>query len=226
MRTSAPTLAHIALATALLTAATTLTPMGSTLHAQGGMGGMGGGMGGGGMGGGRRGGGMGGGGMGRGGGGGGERSGSAGVKENLKQNDFIAFVLDHKKPLKISGLQEDSLKAYRKEMLFMQEPLFKDIDKLMSGGARGMGGMGGDRGGGEAGSPRGARGGADGGPQDSVRTLISRLNDIQDAYRDRAKTRLDAGQAHLADSLQTVWLAEQRDKQAKKMESAGMGRRG
>lgn len=182
----------------------------SQLYAQGGIGGgiggVGGGMGGG-MGGGtsgRSGGGRNGGsGIDRGPGGSGrERSPAAAVKETLKRDDQIAFMLDHKKPLKLTNAQSDTLKVLRKEMLYTQEPLFSDIDKVardLPRGGRGGGGRG----------DEGERGQAG----DTLRTLISRLHDIQEVYRDRARARLDATQLHLTDSLQTAWLAERRDKE-------------
>lgn len=190
------------------------------------------------MGGGRRGGGMGGGpGM-----GGARRSPAAMLKENLEANDPIAFLLDRKKALLLTDLQKDSLKTYRKEMQRMQEPLFKDVEKQFTdiaaqggagrggemgsggsgrrGGGMGGGGMGGGGMGG-GGMGGGSRGGGDdaggmgrgmGAMPDTVKSLITRLNDIQDAYRDRARTQLNESQRHSADSMMTIMLEEQRKK--------------
>ena len=162
------------------------------------MGGMGGGMGGG-----RRGG-MGGGqGMG---GGGSRRSPATMVKENLEKNDPIAFLLDRKKPLTLSDPQKDSLKAFRKEMQRMQEPLFKDMEKIFTDEAK-------------QGDARGGQGGGQGGGRgmgamlpDEAKTIVARLTDIQDAYRDRARGQLNDGQRHIADSLMTAVLEEARKK--------------
>lgn len=178
------------------------------------------------MGGGRRGG-MGGGGM----GGGSRRTPATMVKENLEKNDPIAFLLDRKKPLTLSDAQKDSLKAFRKEMQHMQEPLFKDMDKIFAdeaqqggagqgGGRRGGGmggGMGGGRGmppGGDDGEGGGARGGRGMGAMlpDTAKVIVARLTDIQDAYRDRARAQLNDGQRHIADSLMTALLDDERKK--------------
>lgn len=181
---------------------------------------------GGGMGGGRRGGGMGGPGM-----GGSRKTPASLVKENLENSDPIAFLLDRKKPLTLTDMQKDSLKIFRKEMQHMQEPLFKDMDKIFtdlekngdngleSGSGRRGGGMGGGRRGGGMGA-----GGTDDGPDggrgarlaamlpDTAKTIVARLTDIQDAYRDRARGQLSDGQRHIADSLMTAILDEQRKK--------------
>lgn len=193
------------------------------------MGGMGGGMGGG-----RRGGG----GMGGQGMGGSRKTPASLVKENLEKSDPIAFLLDRKKPLSLSDVQRDSLKIFRKEMQHMQEPLFKDMDKVFTdlekngengaegGAGRRSGGMGGGMGGGRRGGGMGggAMGGDDEGPDggrgarlaamlpDTAKTIVARLTDIQDAYRDRARGQLNDGQRHIADSLMTSILDEQRKK--------------
>ncbi len=193
---------------------------------------------GGGMGGGRRGGG----GMGGPSMGGSRKTPATLVKENLEKSDPIAFLLDRKKPLTLSDMQKDSLKIFRKEMQHMQEPLFKDMDKIFAdqekngengaeggsgrrGGGMGGGGMGGGRrGGGMGGAGAGGAGGddegADGGRgarlaamlPDTAKTIVARLTDIQDAYRDRARGQLNDGQRHIADSLMTAMLDEQRKK--------------
>jgi hypothetical protein len=162
------------------------------------------------------------------------------VKENLEKSDPIAFLLDRKKPLTLSDMQKDSLKIFRKEMQHMQEPLFRDMDKIFAdieknggeGGAEGGGsgrrggGMGGGMGGGRRGGGMGGGGmggddeGADGGRgarlaamlPDTAKTIVARLTDIQDAYRDRARGQLSDGQRHIADSLMTAILDEQRKK--------------
>ena len=182
-------------ALSLLTGFTLLAAAPIAVHAQGGMGGMGGGMGGG-----RRGGGMGGQGM----GGGSRRTPVAMVKENLEKNDPIAFLLDRKKPLTLTDAQKDSLKAFRKEMQRIQEPLFKDMEKIFADEAQ--------QGGGEPGGGR--RGGRGMGAMlpDTVKAIVARLTDIQDAYRDRARTQLNDGQRHIADSLMTALLDEERKK--------------
>lgn len=167
----------------------TITP--TAVHAQGGMGG--------GMGGGRRGG-M---GNGQGMGGGGSRSSPATmVKETLEKNDPIAFLLDRKKSLTLSDPQKDSLKAFRKEMQRMHEPLFKDLDKIFADETK-QGGAGGGQGGGRG---MGAM------LPDVAKTIVARLTDIQDAYRDRARGQLNDGQRHIADSLMTALLDEERKK--------------
>ena len=174
----------------------TITP--TAVHAQRGMGGMGGGMGGG-----RRGG-MGG---GQGMGGGGSRSSPATMaKQTLEKNDPIAFLLDRKKPLSLSDPQKDSLKAFRKEMQRMQEPLFKDLDKIFSDETQQGGARGGQRGGQSGGRGMGAM------LPDTAKTIVARLTDIQDAYRDRARGQLNDGQRHIGDSLMTALLDEERKK--------------
>ena len=59
-------------------------------------------------------------------------------------------------------------------------------------------------------SGRGRRGGID----DPMRALAAKLTDIQDSFRDRARARLDSTQRMKADSLETLWLAEMRKKDA------------
>lgn len=185
----------------VLTGFTLCTTAPTSVHAQGGMGGMGGGIGGG-----RRGG-MGGPGMGD----GARRTPATMVKDNLEKNDPIAFLLDRKKPLTLSDAQKDSLKLFRKEMQRMQEPLFKDIEKIFadeapqSGGGPG-GGPGGGRRGGGMGGGKGAI------LPDTAKVIVARLTDIQEAYRDRARTQLNDGQRHIADSLLTALLDEERNK--------------
>ncbi|MDQ8158461.1 MAG: hypothetical protein P3B76_04890 [Gemmatimonadota bacterium] len=195
-------------AAALSCTLATLAP--AVLSAQMGGGGMGGGMGGrgGGMSGGMGGGGMG----GRGGGPGGGRGGGTMTspadmaRDNLKQADPIAFLLDRKKPLDLTKAQSASLKALRKEMQRTQQPLFKSLEQLSDDrpprGQRG-GGMGG-------GAPGGAPGDMPGGAPDTVRALIGRLADVQDSFRDRAREQLSEMQRTRADSLMQVRLADER----------------
>ena len=136
------------------------------------------------------------------GGGGSRRSPATTVKENLEKNDPIAFLLDRKKPLTLSDPQKDSLKAFRKEMQHMQEPLFKDMEKIFTDEAK-------------QGDARGSQGGGRGmGAMlpDEAKTIVARLTDIQDAYRDRARGQLNDGQRHIADSLMTAVLEDERKK--------------
>ncbi len=183
--------------------------------AQGGMGG--------GMGGGRRGG-TGGPGL----GGGGRRSPSSTIKDNLKRNDPFDFLFDQKKALSLRDEQKDSLKALRKEMQHAQAPLFDAVESFFtsamaqrgSGAPAGRGGMGGGsgRGGGRGSAPDGGSGAGAGmgaALPDTVRTLVNRLVDIQEAYRDRARTQLDERQRQAADSIMTDILAEERKKAEK-----------
>lgn len=193
-----------------------------------------GGMGGGGMGGGA--GGRGGGGMGGRGGpgmGGSMKSPAAMARERIEKADPIEFLLDRKKPLELTKPQQETFKSLRKEMRHMQEPLFKDLDKLFAdmpqrggrgGGAAPGGGMGGGipggMGGGAGGSGRGggrpdgeqSGGGPGGGASDTVRAVMSKLSDIQDSFRDRAREQLKPEQRTRADSLQQVMLEEERAK--------------
>lgn len=134
------------------------------------------------------------------------------VKENLERNDPIVFLLDRKKPLTLTDLQKDSLKSLRKEMQHMQEPLFKEMEAQVGplparGGMRGSGGT---EGGGADGGRR-SRGGSSG-ASDTVRALVGRLTDIQDAYRDRARGQLNDLQRVKADSLLQIFLADERKK--------------
>ena len=115
------------------------------------------------------------------------------VKENLAHNDPIAFLLDRKKPLSLTDLQKDSLKSLRKEMLHMQEPLFKEMEAHVGPPLR-----------------RGRDG--SGGASDTVRAMVGRLTDIQDAYRDRARGQLNDTQRVTADSLMQTFLADERKK--------------
>jgi hypothetical protein len=193
----------------------------------------------GGMGGGGMGGGMGGmrgdrGGMGRGGMGGSMKSPAELAKANLERSDPLAFLLEHKKPLALNKLQQDSVKTFRKEMQEKQAPLFKQLEKIFDdapqAGRRG-GGMGGGMGGGGMDPEgRGARGGRRGAPgdsardsgrgalPDSVRTVLDRLTDIQDAYRDRARAQLDTVQRMRVDSIQNALLEKEREKARKQRE--------
>jgi len=191
-----------------------------------------GGMGGGGMGGGMSGGagGRGGGGMGgRGGpgmGGGSMKSPAAMARERLENADPIEFLLDRKKTLDLTKPQQESFKSLRKEMQRTQAPLFKDLEKLFGDmpqrGGRGGGPPGGGMGGGAGGSGRGGGRPEDeqpgGGASDTVRAVMSKLSDIQDSFRDRAREQLTAEQRTRADSLQQVMLAEERAKFEKERE--------
>jgi len=133
------------------------------------------------------------------------------VKDNLEKNDPIAFLLDRKKPLTLSDAQKDSLKLFRKEMQRMQEPLFKDIEKIFADEApQSGGGPGGGPGGGRRGVGMGGGKGAI--LPDTAKVIVARLTDIQEAYRDRARTQLNDGQRHIADSLLTALLDEERNK--------------
>ncbi|BAH38412.1 MAG TPA: hypothetical protein DGD08_03495 [Gemmatimonas aurantiaca] len=189
----------------------------TVLHAQ--MGGMGGGGMGGGMG-----------GRGGMGGGPGGRPGGPGsrtpvdvARDRMKQTDPLAFLLDHKKELALTKAQQDTFKVYRKELEEKQSPVFKDLQKVSTeepanGGAAnggGRGGMGGGMGGRDGRRPPSDSAGRDAaGPfaSDAVRALFSRLADIQDAYRDRARTKLDETQRVRADSIQNAALEKQREK--------------
>lgn len=193
----------------LLAMILSLAPVG--LAAQGGMGGMGGGMGGG-----RRGG-MGGPGM-----GGARRSPITMIKDNLENNDPIAFLLDRRKPLALTDVQKDSLKSYQKEMQRLQAPLFKAIEGVFAelAPANGAGGRvpgargGGRNGGGSDGTdpPAGGRGAGMSGMPDTIKVIVTRLSDIQDAYRDRAWTQLSDSQRTTADALLTAKLEAERKK--------------
>ena len=127
---------------------------------------------------------------------------AATLKDNLEHNDPVAFLLDRKKPLALSGTQRDSLKVFRKEMRRRQEPLFKDMEGLAADreqqGARG-------------GRGRGARAGA----SDTMRILIDCLTDIQDAYGERARTQLSESQRAKADTLMERFLADERKRAEK-----------
>ena len=171
---------------------------------------MGGGRGGG------RGGGMGGGSM-----GGNMKSPAAALKDNLERTDPLKFLLDHKKPLSLTNAQRDTLKRFQKDMSDMQEPIYKDLEKLVAdmpgrgAGAMGRGGIGAGRGrGGVDNSDSTVGSGRRGGPDDPMRAIALKLTDIQDSFRDRARAQLDSTQRVKADSLETLWLAELRKKDA------------
>lgn len=152
------------------------------------------------------------------------------AKKNLEHNDPIKFLLDQKKPLALTNTQRDTLKFLQKEMKHMQEPLFKDMEKLTSDMA-GRGGMRGGMGRGGRGGPSGGASGGDseppeggrgrGGVPDTVRALVARLSDIQDAYRDRARTKLTDAQRTTADSLFDDMLAKDRKKAEDEREKRG-----
>jgi len=192
---------HLAVAAAVAVSLAALTP--TPLSAQtGGMGGggMGGGIGARGDGMGGRGGGMGSGSM---------KSPAAMARERLEKADPIELLLDRKKLLELSKEQQDTFKSLRKEMQRMQEPLFKDLDKLF-GDMPQRGGRGG-------GAPPGG-GEPSGGAPDAVRVVIARISDMQDSFRDRAREQLDPLQRTRADSLQQVMLEEERAKFEKERE--------
>lgn len=193
------------------------------VHAQtggmGGMGGMGGGMGG------MRGGGMRG---GRGGppGAGKRRSPADLARERLENANTLAFLLDHRRPLRLTRMQTDSIKRYRKDVEQLQKPLFASLDDVMRGsmprGPRGRApgmndgmsdGMSDGRGDGPSGEA-----GTDRLFPDTARTLLRRLEDIQQSYVDRAWAQLDSTQRRRADSIQTVRLQELREKARERME--------
>jgi hypothetical protein len=86
-----------------------------------------------------------------------------------------------------------------------------------SGGRGGFGGGGRGMGRGRGQMPSDSTGmdgpgGAGPGASDTVRALFSRLADIQDAYRDRARAKLDSVQIVRADSIQNAALEKQREK--------------
>lgn len=160
------------------------------------------------------------------------KSPAATLKDNLEHNDPVAFLLDRKKPLALSGAQRDSLKFFKKEMRRQQEPLFKEMEGLATNrqeqaarGGRGRGGRsngrGPDGGGGDGASGRGGDRGARAGASDTMRVLIDRLTDIQDAYGERARTQLSLSQRAKADTLMEQFLADER----KRAEKAGPNRR-
>jgi hypothetical protein len=147
-------------------------------------------------------------------GGGSMRSPAAMARERLEQADPLAFLLDRKKPLELTKPQQESFKALRKEMQRMQAPLFKDLETLFGDMPRRGGMPGGGRGAGTTPSS----GPPDGAPSDTVRAVVGKLSDIQDAYRDRAREQLTAMQRTRADSLQQILLAKEREKFEKERE--------
>lgn len=162
-------------------------------------------------------GGMGRGGAGRGGPGGGMGGGrgaspAALAKERLEQADQLTLMLDHHKPLALSKMQQDSVKRLRKEMREMQEPLFKQFETLATDGisSRGQG-----RGGGLAALL-----------PDTAKRVLARIEDIQDAYRDRARAQLDSTQRVRVDSIQTALQEKEREKALKEREKMREDRRG
>lgn len=218
MKSTAPLVLLLVL---LLAAGLTVAP--TAAYAQmGGVGGMGGMGGAGGMQG----------GMGRGGmrggppGGGNRRSPADMMKERLKQANTLEFLLDHKKPLALTSRQQDSIKSYRKEVERLQKPLFASLSDVMGDAM-----MRGQRGAGAAPGQRGERGEGDaegGNPMDrflpdTAKVLVTRLEDIQQAFGDRARALLDATQRQRADSIQTVKLEAQRAKMREQMEQRRRG---
>lgn len=199
----------------------------------GGMGGMRGGMGGG---------------MGRGGmrggppGRGSRKSPADMIKQRLHEANSLVFLLDHKKPLALTKPQEDSIKQYRKDVEQLQKPLFSSLKTVLGDGmARApQGGPGGPgmRGGmgGRGGTARGTdpRDEGEEGPDgpgvgdvrflpDTARALVARLEDIQQAYGDKARALLDPFQRQRADSIQSALLAEQRAKMQEQLERRRRG---
>ncbi|GAB1341627.1 hypothetical protein [Gemmatimonas sp.] len=148
------------------------------------------------------------------------------ARERLKAANPLEFLLEHKKPLALSKAQQDSIKHYRKDVEQMQKPLFAALDDAMrsgtsAGGQRGAGGrpVGGMRNGGASSGRMG-----DGDPEvemadrwlpDTARTLLKRLEDIQQAFGERARAQLHSNQLVRADSIQAVKLEEQRAKAAR-----------
>ena len=101
-------------------------------------GGMSGGMGGGSRGGGRSG------GMGGGRGAGMERmpSPADAIKETLEQSNPLKLLLDHRKPLSLTGAQRDTLDRYRDELKDAQKPVFKALESVAASMPRGRGRVG------------------------------------------------------------------------------------
>jgi hypothetical protein len=126
-------------------------------------------------------------------GGGGQNTGSttppaasAPLKKNADRTDPVNFLLDRKKPLEISKPVEDSLKHYRGEMRHMQDVVFKDLDKAATKKDNGQ--------------P----------PSDAVLLQLStdaaaRVQDIQDAYRDRSRLLMSDRQRQQVDSMEAIW---------------------
>lgn len=151
------------------------------------------------------------------------------IRENLDNDNPLKFLMDHRKPLDLTKMQRDSIERLRDELKDMQKPIFKDIEselrKMPAASRGGDGGGGGSRGGGSrGGGSRGGGGGGIGGTEtgapgggrdmgtlpDTVRALVDRLADIQNAFGDRGRAQLTAPQLATADSLHTAWLEEQR----------------
>lgn len=180
---------------------------------------------GGGMGGGMRGGGM----RGRGGPGMGQRSSpTKRLRERLEESSTVAFLLDHKKPLALTKLQQDSLKAYRKDVERLQKPLFASLEQVLSEATtRGLRrGDGPPPGAIDDGANGGRPGALDDLLPDSARTLLRRLEDVQQAYGERARAQLDATQRARADSIQSARLEAQRAEAMKRREAVERRRGG
>ena len=164
------------------------------------------------------------------------------MKQRLHAANSLVFLLDHKKPLALTKPQQDSIKQYRKDVEQLQKPLFSSLKAVLGDGTAGApwGGPGGpgmrDGMGGRGGAAGEADPRDDGevgrdGPgigdarflPDTARALVTRLEDIQQAYGEKARALLDPSQRQRADSIQSAMLAAQRAKMREQLERRRRG---
>jgi hypothetical protein len=117
------------------------------------------------------------------------------IKRTINSTDPIKQLMDQKKELGLDKTQLDTLKALGKEMRHMQDLVYTEIDKAAKKEKEGEG--------------KSARNPL---VSNQVQERITRLQDIQAAYRDRARTFLTPAQRAKSDTLN----AARTDKEFKK----------
>ncbi|MGV3709935.1 MAG: hypothetical protein ACO1Q7_13960 [Gemmatimonas sp.] len=111
---------------------------------------------------------------------------SASLRKTSDRDDPIEFLLTRKKLLELAKTQEDSLKAFKKEMRRMQDLAYKDLDKAATRKEQGQ-------------LPGAAM------ILSLTKDAEARVKDVQSAYRDRARGILRDKQKVQVDSLEGVW---------------------
>ena len=132
------------------------------------------------------------------------------VREELKLSDYFEFLDDRKKQIGLEKAQQESVKQLKKQMEEEEKPLLKEIEKVLSDAERSaMAGGGASGGRGEGGR---GRGGMPAGARDMVQQLIT----IQEGYATKAQGLLTAPQKQIADSLNTIYVADLRERQQRR----------
>jgi hypothetical protein len=121
------------------------------------------------------------------------------VRSDLDDTDPIQFLLRRDKQLTLSNAQKDSLKAMHKQLDEDEKLIFKELSRVLQDADRD--------------ATVSASGRA--GPPPVSRDLIARLNEVQNGYTAKGRALLNPDHAKIADSLQTIYMAELKEKAGK-----------